>query len=557
MPYFNAQKLWKTLEELEVISPERLAELYQLSQDQHVSFVEILLQHDAVTEKNLGRLLSDLTDYQYARLSERSIDKEVLKIIPELVAQKQQVIAFATDKEGLHVAMNDPGDVQMREFLEKKTGLPVISYIAFTNEIRDALGLYAQDINKVFDKIIEQNVEEAVTAQEADPPIITIVNNLIEYAYRNKASDIHLEPLDEKTTVRFRIDGVLHDVVDLPQKLHKRIITRVKVMASLRIDEHQAAQDGKIHYEAGEIEIDLRVSVVPVVDGEQVVMRLLSERSRQHSLEDLGLVDEDLEKVKKAYQQPHGMILATGRTGSGKTTTLYAILKLLNKHSVNIMTIEDPVEYDIARINQIQINAKTDLTFAKGLRSIVRQDPDIILVGEIRDDETAEIAINSAMTGHLVLSTLHTNDAATTIPRLIDLKVEPFLVASTVNVIIAQSLVRRICANCRVSVDKTQKNLDLLPKYLREKYFTDKKVQLYEGKGCDVCHQSGYDGRLGIFEVMVINDKLREVITEQQNAEEIKQLAIKHGMTTMMEDGLKKITQGLTTLEEVLRVAKE
>lgn len=331
------------------------------------------------------------------------------------------------------------------------------------------------------------------------------------------------------------------------------------MLSKLRTDEHQKAQDGKLVTKIEEDNLDLRVSIVPITNGEKVVMRLLSEKSRQFSLEDLGFSETDLVKVTTAYKKPHGMILSTGPTGSGKTTSLYAILKLLNKREVNIATIEDPVEYDMDGINQIQVNEKTELTFAKGLRSIVRQDPDIILVGEIRDEETAGIAINSAMTGHLVLSTLHTNDAATSIPRLTDMNIEPFLISSTVNIIIAQRLVRKICQNCRVSYESPVKDLtkNLSDASVAKHFKGEEKARLYKGQGCPTCQHTGYTGRIGVFEILEITDEIRKAIVDKKPANIIHDLAIKSGMTTMLDDGLEKTKKGLTTIEEVVRVTKE
>ncbi len=379
------------------------------------------------------------------------------------------------------------------------------------------------------------------------------MNTIINYGYKNRASDIHIEPLEKNSLIRIRVDGILHDIIELPKTLHQQVVTRIKVMSDLQTDEHLSPQDGKVTFNMGLEKLDLRISIIPITNGEKIVMRLLSERSRQFSLHNLGFSQEDFLKVKKAYEQPNGMILVTGPTGSGKTTTLYSIIKLLNRRNVNITTIEDPVEYTIEGINQIQTNVRTGLTFARGLRSLVRQDPDIILVGEIRDEETAGIAINSSMTGHLVLSTLHTNDAATAIPRFIDLKVEPFLIASTINIIVAQRLVRKICTNCRVSetiqVDKLQEEF--------KRYFPKKnEISLYHGKGCDICHNSGYQGRVGIFEVLVVNDEIRDGITNKESAEKIQAAAVNAGMTTMLDDGIQKVKSGITTLEEVIRVTK-
>ncbi len=557
MSLYDNKQLLKSLAELKVIPVDKLKAAFEEADLQKKSLGDILLEKNLIDQKDLVRLVADLIDVPHIVLGKTHIHEEVLKVVPEIVARKQLVIAFKKDESGLHLAMANPHDSQIREFVEKKTGLPVKAYLALKSDIMDVLSLYVQDVSSAFEEIISENVEKAKKTEKAEPPIIKIVDTIIWYAYQNKASDVHLEPLDNEALVRFRIDGVLHDVTSLPRDLHPQIVMRIKVMARLRIDEHQTAQDGKLQFQTDQEELDLRVSIVPVTEGEKIVMRLLSERSRQLSLQDLGMQADGLKRVTAAYERPHGMILSTGPTGSGKTTSLYAILKILNRKDVNIMTIEDPVEYDLERVNQIQVNVKTELTFAKGLRSIVRQDPDIILVGEIRDEETAGIAINSAMTGHLVLSTLHTNDAATAFPRLIDMDVEPYLLASTVNVVIAQRLVRKICQSCRVSVTKEEylKDSAVKPEIL------DKHLgavsSFYKGKGCDVCHGSGYVGRVGVFEVLEVSEKIREAITEQKDASIIHQIAVEEGMTTIFEDGLDKIKKGITTLEEILRVTKE
>jgi len=358
---------------------------------------------------------------------------------------------------------------------------------------------------------------------------------------------------------------MMTDIVRLPEEIHPRIVTRIKVLSKLRTDEHQAAQDGKIQWSAPENsnfstqKLDLRVSVVPSTDGEKIVMRLLSETSRQLSLEDLGFSVDDLTKVKEAYKKPHGMILATGPTGSGKTTTMYTILKLLNSREVNISTIEDPVEYDIEGITQIQVNKKTELTFAKGLRSLVRQDPDIILVGEIRDTETAEIATNAAMTGHLVLSTLHTNDSTTTMPRLTDMGIEPFLISSTINVVIAQRLVRKIHLKCRgseeIDIETLERSFD--KSFITKAFGDKKKIRVYKGQGCAICNHSGYEGRVGIYEVLALDDDIRKAIVEKQDASSIRKIAVENGMITMAQDGLEKVKQGVTTIDEIIRVTQE
>ncbi len=560
MSSYNDEKLYNALKELEVIEKSTLDKALQESRNQKIPLENILLEKDLITDENLGTTIADIVVLPFVRLGEVSIPLDILDIIPEVVAIKQKAIAFRKDKEGLHVAMSDPNNIQLKDFLEKRIGIPVVIHYATKKDINNALFLYKKDITGTFDDIIKENVLAANNIRDgkSDPPIIKIVETILSYAYNNKASDIHIEPLKEKSLVRFRIDGILHDILSLPSDLHNPIVTRIKVISSLRTDEHHAAQDGKLKFQVGSEDVDVRVSIAPITYGEKIVMRLLSERSRQFSLTDLGFYDSDLQKVKKAYTKPYGMILATGPTGAGKTTTIYSILKLLNNRDINIMTIEDPVEYGIEGVNQIQVDPKTNLTFAAGLKSIVRQDPDIILVGEIRDFETADIAINSAMTGHIVLSTVHANDAATTIPRLLDMNIEPFLLASTINVIIAQRLVRKIHNRCRVS---SQVQIKDLTKYADQSLLTKifgntKTITTYKGKGCQLDHDIGYEGRVGIFEVLIVDDEIRNAIINRSDASAIKQIAVKNGMTTMIEDGLEKVKEGLTTIEEILRVTK-
>jgi type II secretory ATPase GspE/PulE/Tfp pilus assembly ATPase PilB-like protein len=391
-----------------------------------------------------------------------------------------------------------------------------------------------------------------------DTPIIKIVDAIIHTAYADKASDIHIEIEEERVLIRFRIDGVLHDMANLPKQLHSSIITRIKILSKLRTDEHFDAQDGKMRVQLNEEHLDIRVSVVPTAEGEKAVLRLLSSAFRSFSLSDLGMKKSDLVKVEDAISRSDGLILSTGPTGSGKTTSIYSLLKLINTREKNITTIEDPVEYRIKGVNHIPVNTRTGFTFAKGLRSVLRQDPDVIFVGEIRDTETANLAVNAALTGHLVFSTIHTNDAATAIPRMIDMSAEPFLLASTVNVVIAQRLVRKICTSCKkervIARDILTKQI---PDTTWKQYFGKKtSITLFQGKGCAKCHMTGYAGRVGIFEVLEITEKIRSMIMERKDAASIRKAAIAEGMTPLLDDGIQKITSGQTTLEEVLRVIK-
>jgi type II secretory ATPase GspE/PulE/Tfp pilus assembly ATPase PilB-like protein len=382
-----------------------------------------------------------------------------------------------------------------------------------------------------------------------------LVNEIFNDAINLRASDIHFEPNEKEVIVRFRIDGMLIEAGNLPKENYENILNRIKVLSQMRIDEHYAAQDGAIRYFFDNGRVDMRVSVVPVVEGEKVVIRLLSQYVRSFSLYDLGLNSEHEKYLKTSAKKPHGMIIVTGPTGSGKTTTLYALLKFLNKPEINLTTIEDPVEYRLPGINQIQVNSNTNLTFAKGLRSIVRQDPDIILVGEIRDIETAEISVNAALTGHLLLSTFHANDAASTIPRMLDMGVEPFLLSSTLELIIGQRLVRKICENCKTSYNISKSDLKKEVPGL-EKYFTKNINTLYKGKGCDVCNGTGYKGRSAIFEFLQITPELEELILKNPSSIEIKKLANKVNGATMFFDGIEKTKSGITTIDEVKRVAE-
>ena len=538
-----------------LVDEKGLTKMLEYAKNSDVSLADALRENNLVSDENLGLLIADFLKLPFIILTKTSIAPEVFRIIPERIARKYKVIAFARVKEGIKVGMSDPRNTELLQLISKKTGERTFIYYATEKDINNTLRIYRKDVQKTFDDLIEK-VSETKTSAEA--PIAKIVDLLINYAYQDKASDIHIEPQEKNSLFRFRIDGVLHDVLTLPKDLHDRIISRIKVLSKLRTDEHLSAQDGKMRIKLEEEVLDIRVSIIPIADGEKVVLRLLSARSRQFSLIDLGMRQADLEKVTKAFNRSYGMILSTGPTGSGKSTTIYAILKIINTRDKNITTIEDPVEYKIKGINQIQANPKTNLTFAAGLRSVLRQDPNVIFVGEIRDVETAGIAVNAALTGHLVLSTLHTNDAATALPRLTDMKVEPFLVASTVNIIIAQRLIRKICDMCRTSIDIQYTDLTKnIPVEIIKKHFGSKKeLVIYKGGGCKVCHFTGYTGRVGLFEILEVNNQIRKLITEKANSDVIAKQAVADGMSTMLDDGLDKVVKGITSIEEVLRVTK-
>ncbi|MFA5933464.1 MAG: ATPase, T2SS/T4P/T4SS family [Microgenomates group bacterium] len=559
---YSDDSLYKMLAELGVIDQKQLDEVRNASLNKKIPLVKLLVDRDLISDENLGKVIADMIKVPFVKLSERAIPPEILQIIPENMALKQRIIAFETDKTGLKLAMADPSNEDIIQTVSQKAGVSVHPYFATDRDLDKALELYRKSLQKDFDSMIAESISEAkiaTTSQAAETPIAKIIDTLIDHAYSQRASDVHIEPKEEGSVVRFRVDGVLHDVLNLPLTLHDKIVSRIKVLSKLRIDEHLSAQDGKMQKKMPDETLDIRVSIVPTVNGEKTVMRLLSSKSRQFGLLDLGMNDKDVAKVKNGFMKPFGMVLSTGPTGCGKTTTIYAVLKIINSREKNIATIEDPVEYEIEGINQIQVNPKTNLTFAEGLKSIMRQDPDIMFVGEIRDDETAGIAINSAMTGHLVLSTLHTNDAATSLPRFIEMGVEPFLVSSTVNVIIAQRLVRRLCEKCRYSVSadalKLQKEIGDV---MFAKHFDKKtEVRLYMSKGCPVCHNTGYVGRVGIFEVLEVTDSVKELIVAKADSDVISKKAESEGMTTMMDDGIEKAITGVTSIEEVVRATKE
>ena len=404
-----------------------LDDLILFTKNARISLQDAVIEKDVITDERLGLLIAGHIKFPFISLSKITIPESIFRIVPEKLARKYKVIPFARDGDGIKLAMSDPTDLHFQEMIIKKTEQRVTPYLATERDIQNALQVYRKELKESFDELLQSEVNKNA-GDIGDAPIAKIVDLFITYAYRDQASDIHIEPEEKDLLIRFRIDGILHDVLYLEKKLHERILTRIKILSRLRTDEHLSAQDGKIRLVIDKDNLDLRVSIIPLIEGENAVMRLLSSHYRQFSLLDLGMNERDLKKVTSAIDKSNGMILSTGPTGSGKTTTIYALLKILNTREKNITTIEDPVEYKIQGVNQIQVNAKTNLTFAEGLRSILRQDPNIIFVGEIRDIETAGIAVNAALTGHLVVSTLHTNDAVTALPRLIDMKVEVFLV---------------------------------------------------------------------------------------------------------------------------------
>lgn len=554
-------KLTQLLQSTQLIDQSTLSETTEKAKSDKTPLQLALTARDASYDEKIGQLIAADLKLPFVNLSKTPVSEELLSLVPEKLARREKVISFGRDGANVYLAMADPTKKLVADMIARKTGTPVKIYYATDRDIENTFQAYKRDLQKNIDDLIRQEGSRITSSYLGEAPVTKIVDTLLVAAYDEKASDIHIEPQEESSLIRFRIDGMLQDLFTMPKGLHDRVVTRIKVLSNLRTDEHLSAQDGKMRLEMPEGNLDIRVSIIPIVEGEKVVLRLLSANSRLYSLPDLGMDDRDLKITTNAFTKSYGMILSTGPTGSGKTTTIYAILKLLNQKEKNLVTIEDPVEYRIKGANQVQVNPKTDLTFANGLRSILRQDPNIIFVGEIRDGETADIAVNAALTGHLVFSTLHTNDAATAIPRLTDMGVEPFLVASTVNIIIAQRLVRKICNFCRYSLTTTEEELiKKLPAEMVKKHYipvgAEKEIRVYQGRGCKACHNSGYLGRIGLFEVLEVSKSIRELITSKSDSDIIAAQAIKEGMTTILDDGLQKIAKGQTTIEEVLRVTK-
>jgi len=548
------------------------------------SLGEILVEEGKISETDLAKLQAYILGIPFVNLEHEKLPEDVLSIIPEPIARTHNIVAYRKTGNSLEVAMLDPENLATIDFIRKKANLKILPRLTDRASIKHVLQQYHKSLEAEFGEIIKKESGEAISrVSEAGPeageedlkkaaedlPIIRIVDTLLKHAIVARASDIHIEPQEKEVIVRYRIDGILHDAMVLPREVAPGIIARIKILANLKLDEHRMPQDGRFKIETAEDKISFRVSILPIYDGEKAVLRLLPENAKGFTLETLGFSGEALERVHRAIRRPVGMVLATGPTGCGKTTTLYTVLDILNTPEVNISTIEDPIEYRIPRVNQTQVKPDINFTFANGLRSLVRQDPDIIMVGEIRDNETASLAINAALTGHLVLSTLHTNSAAGALPRLLDMNVEPFLIASTVNVIIAQRLVRRLCRDKKayhLSKDELKElgreaDLDRVLKFLKE----DKVIKAGED-WADVTFwrpevssecPEGYQDRIGIHEVLGLTESIKALIMANATSDDLEKRAKEEGMRTMLEDGIIKSAQGITTIEEVLRVTRE
>ncbi len=532
---------------------------------------EIVIESmNKVPPAKLAEAKAKMLNIPFIDLSGTSFSPQALAFISRPVAERFSVIPFAYDEteKTLSVAMSNPVDLEASTFIKEKTNLNIKTFAADPDAVKLAINQqYRQEIVGEVGEALKETEEfektKTVDSKQIaeiikEAPIAKIVSTILEYAVTSRSSDVHIEPQEDRVRVRYRIDGILYDRLSLPKSVQEAVISRIKILSEMKIDEHRIPQDGRFNFKVGEKEVDLRISDLPTVFGEKIVMRLLRKSGGVPSLQELGLTGSSLKNLETAMLRPHGIIIVVGPTGSGKTTTLYSVLNKLNTTRVNIMTLEDPVEYQMAGINQVQINPAVGLTFATGLRSFLRQDPNIILVGEIRDGETTELAIQAALTGHLVFSTLHTSNAAGALPRLKDLGAESFLLASTMNAILGQRIVRTICHTCKIEYAPPQQILDEMQKVLGNLYPSDKKdVKLYKGKGCDECGGSGYIGRIGIFETLSVTDKIANLVLQNSDSGTIEKEAIANGMITMKQDGYLKVLAGITTVEEVLRVAQE
>jgi len=571
----NADQILRILVEKKLIAIEAAnAALEKINQGE--SARAVLVDSGLVEDGQFAQALAAVLNLPFVDLAGAVIPKEVLNVIPESTARGHLIVAYQQTEEGLKVAMADPNDRQIVEFIRKKVDRPVEVALASISGIKEIIGQYQETLVNELQNIVTEaqavvSSDDNLDKAAEDLPIIKITEAILKHAILQNASDIHVEPMEKQIVIRYRIDGLLKDALVLPKNVLPGLVARIKVLSSLKIDEHRLPQDGRFKVETDDYRIAFRVSILPVFDGEKIVMRLLDESGHGLTMSEIGLGERALKIFRKAISNPHGMVLVTGPTGSGKTTTLYAAMQELNQPEVNISTIEDPIEYRMERINQTQVQPKIGLTFANGLRALVRQDPDIIMVGEIRDEETASLAINAALTGHLVLSTLHTNSAAGAIPRLIDMGVEPFLIASTANILLAQRLVRKLCEDCRqeAKLDKAILdsinmviNTDELLEVMQREGVIKKNtawdaIKIYMPAGCRRCHE-GYRGRVGIYEMIEVTPEIQRLITSNITSADVEKAAREQQqMVSMVEDGLIKVVQGVTSVEEVLRVAKE
>ncbi|MFA6198442.1 MAG: GspE/PulE family protein [Patescibacteria group bacterium] len=571
---------------LDILNAKGLASLEQLEQWKEAarvnnrSVVEIIEESKQIRDEDLLKAKAEAFNLPYADLQGKIVGREILEMISHDLAENYRMVSIGRDADTINIGLVDPGNYKAIEAVEyiarknrQKIKYFVISLVGYkfvlrqydslSSEVAEALsGTKSTELrDDTVSSLAEHGFEEVVRSA----PVAKMVNVILEHAVEGKASDVHIEPMAEETRVRYRIDGILHTSLLLPKAVHSSIIARIKVLSNLKIDETRVPQDGRFRRRFENGDVDFRVSTLPVVDNEKVVMRILDTSSNILNLEKMGFWGKNLERMKSNIERPHGMFLVTGPTGSGKSTTLYALLRLLNKEGVNIVTLEDPVEYFQKGINQSQVNAEVGLTFARGLRSILRQDPDIIMVGEIRDSETGELAVHASLTGHTVLSTLHTNNAFGAVPRLTDMKIEPFLLTSSLNLVMAQRLVRRLCNFCREEItipkkyeEEVWQSLSALPKESLPKDFRmARPLKFYVGRGCIKCENTGYKGRLCVSEVLEITDEMKKIILTGSDSDKIKAEFLRQGMYSMVQDGYIKAIQGDTTVEEVMKVTRD
>ncbi|HEX7042809.1 MAG TPA: ATPase, T2SS/T4P/T4SS family [Patescibacteria group bacterium] len=554
-----------------VLTPQQADEVRVESATQNKSIEEVLIEKNITNGGKIAEAKAKMLGVPYISLATASFSPEALSFIPRAVVERFQLIPFMYDgsTKTLSVAMANPVDLEAQQFIRQKTGLVINAYAASPEDVKNAIDVqYRQELVgevgkavKETEELKQENQAKTVNADQIgqiikEAPIAKIVATILDYAVNSRASDVHIEPLEDRVRVRYRIDGILYDRLSLPKSVQEAVISRIKVLSEMKIDEHRTPQDGRFNFKAGSNEVDLRISVLPTVNGEKIVMRLLKKSGGIPTLPELGLTGISLKALETSILRPHGIILVTGPTGSGKTTTLYAVLSKLNTTRVNIVSLEDPVEYQISGVNQVQINPAVGLTFASGLRSFLRQDPNIILVGEIRDGETADLAIQAALTGHLVFSTLHTSNASGALPRLLDLGAETFLLASTITAVMGQRITRKICDHCKASYTPAPQLVEEM-KTILGPLIPKGELKLYRGSGCSECGDSGYIGRVGIFEVLTITEKVAHLILQRADAETIEKQARSEGMITMKQDGYLKALGGVTTIEEVLRVAQD
>lgn len=543
----SAEEIKRILLEGSYVTQDDIRKTEVAANARGVSLTQLLLEDGLMSKDLLGQAIAESLGVSYSDLNSVSIAPQQVRRIPEEIAKQYHAVVFLENESSVVIATDVPKDAALLFAISPLfAGKSISMTYSLLEDIEPLFVHYKKSLETRFSEIIEKN----------DRVAAGFLEEIFEDALVFRASDIHFEPHEDGAVIRFRVDGVLQNAGTIPREYYDTLLNRIKVKSNLRIDEHFSAQDGSLRYDKGGKVVDMRTSIIPTVEGEKVVLRVLSAYIEGLSLSDIGLSSENQELLQMSVEKPFGMILVVGPTGSGKTTTLYSLIKLLNSPDTNITTIEDPVEYKIRGVNQTQVNAQTHLTFAQGLRSIVRQDPDVILVGEIRDRETAEIAVNAALTGHLLLSTFHANDAATALPRLLDMGIEPFLLASTLNIVIAQRLVRKICDACRLGVAKRPKDIAALQSHSIASYFHEESMTFYEGKGCTMCGGTGYKGRTALFEYILVTPAMQTLIVKKPSTQEIRRLARTEGSASLFEDGVLKVKNGITTIEELLRVAE-